>query len=53
MQLSKTALREFKEIYEQLFGRELPDTELLECALRVARLIQLLIRNHQKRTQGK
>ena len=49
MNPSKTALRELKELYRRIVGDDLTDVELLECAICIARLIQIVI----KRAQGK
>lgn len=49
MNLSKAALREFKELYRQVVGDDLSDTELIECVLAILKLVQLVIRHYEQR----
>lgn len=49
MHLSKSALREIKDLYRRIIGDDVIDAELVECAICIARLIQIVI----KRTQSK
>lgn len=43
MQLSPTAIQEFKIIYREEFGEDLSDAEAEEMALRVLRLFWILL----------
>lgn len=53
MHFTDSALNELREILRRELGEDVTDAELLECALRIARLIHLIIRNHRKRNRRK
>ena len=46
-QLSTEAVEEFKAIYRDEFGVELPDDEVEESALRLLRFFRILVRSDE------
>lgn len=53
MHLTQTALDELRELLRRELGENVTDTELLECAVRIARFVQLMLRRRAKRHRGK
>jgi hypothetical protein len=53
MNLTEAALDELREILRRELGENVTDAELLEYALRIVRLVQLIIRRHHKRKRRK
>jgi hypothetical protein len=53
MNLTEAALDELREILRRELGENVTDAELLEYALRIVRLVQLIVRRHHKRKRRK
>ena len=53
MNLTEAALDELREILRRELGENVTDAELLEYALRIVRLVQLIVRRHHKRKRPK
>jgi hypothetical protein len=53
MNLTEAALDELREILRRELGENVTDAELLEYALRIVRLVQLIIRKQRKRHRRK
>ena len=53
MHLTQTALDELRELLRRELGENVTDAELLECAVRIATLVHLMLRRRAKRHRGK
>ena len=53
MHHTQTVLDELRELLRRELGEKVTDAELLDCAVRIARLVQLMLRRRARRHRGK
>lgn len=53
MHITQTALDELRKLLRRELDADVTDAELLECAVRIARFVQLMLRRRARRHRGK